>query len=173
LDAVSTDAPEFKEAEAAVTERVSKLLKVNGKTTTLEFHRELGKLMWDYCGMSRSETGLKKLLAEIPALRERFWKDVKVLGGNEEFNQSLERAGRVADYMEFAEMMALDALERKESCGGHFREESQTPDNEAKRDDEKFAHVAAWEFKGDGKAPVRHVEPLTFEHVKLTQRSYK
>ena len=173
LDAVSTDAPEFREAEEAVTARVNKLLKVNGKTTTLEFHRELGKLMWDYCGMSRSEAGLKKLLAEIPALRERFWKDVKVLGGNEEFNQSLERAGRVADYMEFAELMALDALERKESCGGHFREESQTPDNEAKRDDENFAHVAAWESKGEGRAPVRHVEPLTFEEVKLTQRSYK
>ncbi|MBI5596456.1 MAG: fumarate reductase/succinate dehydrogenase flavoprotein subunit [Elusimicrobia bacterium] len=173
LDAVSTGAPEFSAAEASVTERTNRLLKVDGKRTVLEFHRDLGRLMWDYCGMGRNEAGLKKLLTAIPELRERFWKEVRVLGGNEEFNQALERAGRVADYLEFAELMALDALERKESCGGHFREESQTPDNEAKRDDENFAHVAAWEFKGDGKAPVRHVEPLKFEHVKLTQRSYK
>ncbi|MBI3297659.1 MAG: fumarate reductase/succinate dehydrogenase flavoprotein subunit [Elusimicrobia bacterium] len=173
IEAVGTDAAEFSEAEAAVNARVSKLLAVKGKRTTLEFHRDLGRLVWDHCGMGRTEAGLKKLLTAIPELRERFYKEVCVLGGGMEFNQALERAGRVADYLEFAELLALDALERRESCGGHFREEYQTPENEARRDDENFAHVAAWEFKGDGKAPARHVEPLSFENVHLTQRSYK
>ena len=173
LGKVSIDSPEFRAAETAVSERTAKLLAVKGTRTVLEFHRELGKLMWDHCGMSRSEAGLKTLLSAIPELRGRFWKEVRVLGGNEEFNQALERAGRVADYLEFAELVALDALERRESCGGHFRAEYQTPENEARRDDDNFSHVAAWESKGDGSAPVRHKEELTFESVHLTQRSYK
>jgi succinate dehydrogenase / fumarate reductase flavoprotein subunit len=129
--------------------------------------------MWDLCGMGRNEAGLKKALARIPELREEFWRDVSVLGDNEEFNMSLERAGRVADYMEFAELMCRDALERRESCGGHFREEFQTPDGEAQRDDEKYCHVSVWEHQGDDRAPVMHKEPLAFEFVQLAQRSYK
>jgi succinate dehydrogenase / fumarate reductase flavoprotein subunit len=129
--------------------------------------------MWDYCGMARNETGLKTALQKIPALREEFWQDVTVLGSNESLNQSLEKAGRVADFLELGELMCLDALERRESCGGHFREEYQTPEGEALRDDDNFAHVAAWEYQGDGKKPVRNVEKLEFEHVHLTQRSYK
>jgi succinate dehydrogenase / fumarate reductase flavoprotein subunit len=123
--------------------------------------------------MSRNRQGLEQLLKDIPALREEFWQDVKVTGTTESFNQNLERAGRVADYLEFAEIMALDALTREESCGGHFREEHQTPEGEAKRDDENFSHVAAWEFQGVGAKPQLHEEPLEFEYVKLTQRSYK
>jgi succinate dehydrogenase / fumarate reductase flavoprotein subunit len=169
----STDAPEFKEAEDAAAARIEKLLAVDGKRTAVSFHRELGKIMWDNCGMGRSAKGLKEGIDKIKTLREQYWKDVKVVGGADEFNQGLERAGRVADYMEFAELMCRDALEREESCGGHFREEHQTEENEARRDDEKFAHVAAWEFKGDGAEPVRHKEELNFEYVKLTQRSYK
>jgi succinate dehydrogenase / fumarate reductase flavoprotein subunit len=137
------------------------------------FHRELGQVMWEYCGMARNAAGLKTALEKIPALRAEFWRDVRVVGSAESLNQSLEKAGRVADFLELGELMCLDALERDESCGGHFREEHQTPDGEALRDDEHFAHVAAWEYAGDGRPPVRHVEPLSFEHVHLTQRSYK
>jgi succinate dehydrogenase / fumarate reductase flavoprotein subunit len=136
------------------------------------FHRELGLLMWDLCGMGRTEKSLTRALNRIPTLRDEFWKNVNVLGENEELNQSLEKAGRVADFLEFAELMCLDALERRESCGGHFREEFQTPDGEALRDDENFTHVAAWEYAGD-KKPIRHTEPLVFENVKLATRSYK
>jgi succinate dehydrogenase / fumarate reductase flavoprotein subunit len=130
-------------------------------------------VLWDYCGMARNDAGLKKALQLIPALREEFWKNVKVLGNGEEFNQSLERAGRVADFLEFGELLCLDALHRTESCGGHFREESQTEEGEAKRDDANFAYVAAWEFQGVGKTPVLHKEPLSFENIKLAERSYK
>jgi succinate dehydrogenase / fumarate reductase flavoprotein subunit len=129
--------------------------------------------MWDYCGMARNEAGLKKVLAEVPKLRERFWDEVSVPGTGDQFSQVLEHAGRVADFLEFAELLAKDALDRKESCGGHFREESQTADNEALRNDDKYSYVAAWEFAGVGKAPVLHKEPLEFENVHLTQRSYK
>ena len=153
--------------------RTSKLLGTKGTRTVDSFHRELGRIMWEYCGMARNEQGLKTALQKIPALREEFWRDVKVLGGEQELNQSLEKAGRVADFLELGELMCRDALERRESCGGHFREEYQTPEGEALRDDANFTHVAAWEYKGDDQAPVRHVEPLEFEYVHLTQRSYK
>jgi succinate dehydrogenase / fumarate reductase flavoprotein subunit len=129
--------------------------------------------MWDNVGMARNETGLKKAIDQIRSIREQFWKDVKVTGTNVDVNTELEKAGRVADFLELGELMALDALERTESCGGHFREESQTEEGEAKRDDENFAHVAAWEYQGDGVKPLRHIEELKFEYVKLTQRSYK
>jgi succinate dehydrogenase / fumarate reductase flavoprotein subunit len=138
-----------------------------------EFHRELGRLMWENVGMARSEKGLKETLAAIPALREEFWKNVKVTGSGAELNQQLERAGRVADFLEFSELMAKDALHRNESCGGHFRVEYEMPDGEAKRDDDNFCYVAAWEYKGVDKAPELHKEPLSFESVKLAVRSYK
>ena len=137
------------------------------------FHRELGKLLWDSCGMARNAEGLKTALRRIPELREEFWKNINVLGSGEEFNQALENAGRVADFLEFAELMCLDALHRNESCGGHFREEFQTPDGEALRDDANFSYVAAWEYAGEGRKPVRHQEPLVFENVHLATRSYK
>jgi len=165
--------PAFNEAATRVDDNLKHLLGIKGKTTPREFHRRLGHLMWDYVGMARNEVGLKKVLSEIPALRDEFWRDVSVPGSNDYMNQSLEYAGRVADYLEFAEVMALDALERAESCGGHFREESQTPEGEALRDDENFAHVAAWEFTGVGTAPVLHREKLDFENVHPSQRSYK
>jgi succinate dehydrogenase / fumarate reductase flavoprotein subunit len=130
-------------------------------------------MMWEKCGMARSEKGLKELLVQIPALREEFWKNVKVAGQNEELNQNLEHAGRVADFLEFAELLALDALDRRESCGGHFRTEFQTDDGEAKRDDENFAYVAAWEYAGPGRAPILNKEPLVYEEVHLSTRSYK
>jgi succinate dehydrogenase flavoprotein subunit len=170
---VGTEHPAFREAEAMVGARTAKLLGTKGTRTVDSFHRELGRIMWEYCGMARNEKGLKTALQKIPALREEFWREVKVLGGEQELNQSLEKAGRVADFLELGELMCRDALERRESCGGHFREEYQTPEGEALRDDANFAHVAAWEYKGDDKAPVRHVEPLEFEYVHLTQRSYK
>jgi len=169
----STDAAEFASAEKEAQARIDKLLGVNGKRTAVAFHRDLGKILWNNCGMARNAKGLTDAISAVRELRGRFWKEVKVVGGADEFNQGLERAGRVADYMEFAELLCRDALEREESCGGHFREEHQTEENEARRDDEKFSHVAAWEFKGDGADPVRHKEELKFEHVKLTQRSYK
>ncbi|HJV89432.1 MAG TPA: fumarate reductase/succinate dehydrogenase flavoprotein subunit [Holophagaceae bacterium] len=172
-DKMNSDQPEAKAAVTAVKERVNKLLSVNGKETPTHFHRELGKVMWEYCGMARNEKGLEKALQIIPELRERFWKDVKVGGSGDELNQSLELAGRVADFMELGELMCLDALKRRESCGGHFREEWQTEDGEAQRDDENFAHVAAWEYKGEGQTPVRHTEQLSFENVHLATRSYK
>jgi succinate dehydrogenase / fumarate reductase flavoprotein subunit len=168
-----TTHPEFKKVAEDVNALTRKLLSINGTRTVTSFHRELGKLLWDKCGMARDEKGLKELLQKIPALREEFWKNVKVTGTGESLNQDLEAAGRVADFMEFGELLALDALERRESCGGHFRTEFQTPDGEAKRDDEHFAHVAAWEYQGPGKPPVRHQEPLVYDEVHMTQRSYK
>ncbi|GAB1821311.1 fumarate reductase/succinate dehydrogenase flavoprotein subunit [Herbidospora sp. RD11066] len=173
-DAHTFDAPDSQavaDAETAVKNRIEKLLSVNGTRTADSFHRELGKLMWDYCGMERTEEGLRKALERIPELRAEFWRDVKVSGVNEELNQALERAGRVADFFDLAELMCLDALHRTESCGGHFRAESQDADGEALRDDEKFAYVAAWESTPDG--PVLHMEDLAYEYVKMTQRSYK
>jgi succinate dehydrogenase / fumarate reductase flavoprotein subunit len=170
---VDTQHAAFQDAERAVIERLEKLVSVRGGQPANAFWKRLGRMMWEHCGMARNAEGLKGLLEEIPKLREEFWSDVNVTGDRETFNQALEKAGRVADYLEFAEIMARDALEREESCGGHFREEHQTEEGEAKRDDENFCHVAAWEFKGVGEKPVRHVEPLDFEYVKLTQRSYK
>ena len=172
-DKIPADHPSFKEAEKNVKDKIDKLLSVKGNKTVDEFHRELGQVMWNNVGMSRNEKGLNEAIEKIKAIREDFWKNVKVLGENEELNQSLEKAGRVADFLELGELMAEDALNRRESCGGHFREESQTEENEAKRDDENFAYVAAWEFKGDGKKAELHKEELEFENVKLIQRSYK
>ena len=172
LPKVGTDHAEFKKVEQEVRDRVRKLLGINGKRSVDSFHRELGKLMWDKCGMARTKEGLQQALKRIPELRAEFWKDVRVLGAGESFNQSLEKAGRVADFLEFAELMCLDALHREESCGGHFRVEHQD-EGEAKRDDDRFAYVAAWEYAGEGKAPVLHKEPLVFEDVKLATRSYK
>ena len=171
--AVTTDHPEFKRATEAVTSKINRLLSVKGKRTITSFHRELGRLLWDKCGMARNEKGLKEALARIPELRNEFWENVSVTGENEELNQALERAGRVADFLEFGELLVQDALEREESCGGHFREEYQTEDGEAVRNDEKFAHVAAWEYQGPDKAPIRHKEELEFENVHLATRSYK
>ena len=173
LEKVATDHPEFRAAKEAVETRTKRLLSINGTRTVDSFHRELGKIMWEKCGMARDAKGLQEALKEIPALREQFWRDVKVLGSAEGLNQSLEKAGRVADFLEFAELMCLDALQREESCGGHFRTEYQTEDGEAKRDDERFAYVAAWEYAGEGKAPILNKEPLTFENVHLSTRSYK
>jgi succinate dehydrogenase / fumarate reductase flavoprotein subunit len=173
LPKVATDAPEFAEAEGAVNAHLGRLLAVRGRRTPRDIHRQLGKLLWNDVGMARNEKGLRNALARVPELREEFWGNVSVPGSAADLNQALEYAGRVADYLEFAELLALDALERRESAGGHFREEYQTPENEARRDDEDFAHVAAWEYAADGRAPVRHVEPLEFEYVKPTQRSYK
>lgn len=173
LEKAGVDHAVFKEARANVDERVKKLLGARGKRSVDSFHRELGRLVWDYCGMSRSEKGLKTALQKIPALRDEFWRDVKVLGKNEELNQSLEKAGRVADFFELAELMCLDALNRNESCGGHFREEFQTPEGEAERNDDQYAYVAAWEYKGENQKPELHKEPLVFENIHLAQRSYK
>lgn len=163
----------FRDAEAQVANRTKKFLSINGTRTVDSFHRELGQLMWNDCGMSRNDAGLRAALARIPELREEFWNSVNVPGSDAQLNQALEKAGRVADFFELAELMCRDALERKESCGGHFREESQTPDGEALRDDEHFAYVAAWEYTGDGTPAVLHKEPLVFENVKLSQRSYR
>jgi succinate dehydrogenase / fumarate reductase flavoprotein subunit len=164
---------EVRGAEAAVRERVARLLAVNGTRTVDDFHRALGKILWERCGMERNADGLRRALSEIPLLREEFWRDVRVLGTGEELNQSLEKAGRVADFLEFAELMCRDALHREESCGGHFRTEHQTPEGEARRDDVNFAYVAAWEYAGPGKQPVLHQEKLVFESVHLATRSYK
>jgi succinate dehydrogenase / fumarate reductase flavoprotein subunit len=163
----------FRSVATEAREKIDRLLGINGKRTVDSFHRQLGKILWDYCGMARTAAGLKEALQMIPALREEFWQNVIVPGDNEELNQSLEKAGRVADFLEFAELMCLDALERNESCGAHFREEYQTPEGEPLRDDLNYCYVAAWEFAGVGKAPVMHKEPLAFENVHLTQRSYK
>jgi succinate dehydrogenase / fumarate reductase flavoprotein subunit len=165
--------PAFKQAEAEIDERTKKLLSIDGKRTVDSFHRELGKIMWDYCGMSRNDAGLRKALELIPPLREEFWRNVNVPGSDAQLNQALEKAGRVADFLELAELICIDALHRTESCGGHFREESQTPDGEALRDDDNFAYVAAWEYGGVNEPPTLHKEPLVFENVKLSQRSYK
>jgi succinate dehydrogenase / fumarate reductase flavoprotein subunit len=170
---ISADAPAAKEAVANAAAITKKLLNGNGTRTVDSFHRELGKIVWDYCGMARNDAGLQKALSLIPALREEFWKNVRVLGANEEFNQSLEKAGRVADFFELAELMCMDALNRKESCGGHFREEYQTPEGEALRNDAHYSYVAAWGFQGEGRAPILNKEQLTFDYVKPSQRSYK
>jgi succinate dehydrogenase / fumarate reductase flavoprotein subunit len=170
---VSGDRPEFKAAENEVQARVSKLLSIKGKRTATSFHRELGLLLWEKCGMARSRESLQEALQKIPSLREEFWQNLNVQGSGSELNQSLEQAGRVADFLEFAELMCLDALEREESCGGHFRVEYETKDGEALRNDEEFCHVAAWQYTGPDSKPVRNVEPLVFENVKLATRSYK
>jgi succinate dehydrogenase / fumarate reductase flavoprotein subunit len=170
---VDTSHAAFKEAEAQVAGQIKRFLAMGGSRSVDHFHRDLGKIMWEFSGMGRNEAGLKTALQRIPELREQFWKDVRVLGENEEINQSLEKAGRVADFLELGELLCRDALERRESCGGHFREEFQTPDGEALRDDAGFAHVAVWEYAGEGKPPVRNVEPLVFESVQLATRSYK
>jgi succinate dehydrogenase / fumarate reductase flavoprotein subunit len=167
------DQPEFKKVIAEMETLTKKLLAVNGRRTVNSFHKELGGWLWEKCGMARNESGLKELLQKIPALREEFWKNVKVSGENGELNQNLEHAGRVADFLEFAELLVLDALERRESCGGHFRTEFQTEDGEAKRDDEHFAYVAAWEYAGAGRPPVLNKEPLDYEEVHMSTRSYK
>ena len=169
----STSHPEFKKAEENIRAFTNKLLSIKGKRTVTSLHRELGKLLWEKCGMARNEAGLKEALKRIPALREEFWENVNVTGENGELNQNLEYAGRVADFMEFAELLCLDALERRESCGGHFRTEFQTPDGEAQRDDEHFAYAAAWEYQGPDKPPVLHKEPLVYEEVHMSTRSYK
>jgi succinate dehydrogenase / fumarate reductase flavoprotein subunit len=173
LEKVDTSHGEVKAAEAAVNARTAKLLGIGGKRTVDDFHRALGKIIWEYCGMARNKAGLETAIQKIPALREEFWKDVKVPGTGAELNQSLEKAARVADFMELGELMCRDALLRDESCGCHFREEHQTEDGECKRDDQKFAHAAVWEYAGEGQTPKRNVEPLTFENVHLQQRSYK
>ncbi|HET7903486.1 MAG TPA: fumarate reductase/succinate dehydrogenase flavoprotein subunit [Candidatus Eisenbacteria bacterium] len=172
-DHLGPDHPEAKKAEAEVAERTKRFLSIRGKRTVMSIHRELGRIMWEHCGMARNRAGLEEGLRKIPALRDEFWKNVNVLGDGMELNQALEQAGRVADFLELAELMCLDALEREESCGGHFRTEHQTEDGEARRDDEKFCHAAVWEYQGAGKKPVRHQEPLVFENVHLATRSYK
>ncbi len=167
------DAAEFQQAEHETNDRIQKLLSIRGKKTVTEFHKQLGRILWEHCGMARTEKSLKEALAQIPPLREEFWKNVNVPGEGEELNQSLERAGRVADYFELAELIVHDALMRDESCGCHFREEHQTPDGECQRNDEQYAYVAAWEFTGVGKTPALNKEPLIYEEVHLAQRSYK
>ena len=170
---VSTDHPAFKESADRIESGVKRLLSIKGKRTVDDFHRQLGNIMWEYCGMSRNDEGLKKARKLIQDLRGEFRENVLVPGSDMDFNQSLEKAGRVADFLEFAELMVIDALDRRESCGGHFNEGYQTDENEARRDDENFCHVSAWEYTGEGKEPELHKEPLAFENVKLTQRSYK
>ncbi len=170
---VGIDHPDFIKTEAETRARIQTLLSINGKRTVDSFHRELGHLLWDHCGMARNEAGLQLALQKIPALREEFWSNVRVLGENESLNQSLEKAGRVADFLEFGELMCHDALDRRESCGAHFREESQTPEGEAQRIDTDYSYVAAWEYTGEGNRPNLHKEPLEFEAVELATRSYK
>ncbi|MBK8249248.1 MAG: fumarate reductase/succinate dehydrogenase flavoprotein subunit [Gemmatimonadetes bacterium] len=173
LDPVGIDHPEVRGAERAVEERTRRMLSIGGTRTVQSFHRELGRIMWDKCGMARDAAGLREALQRIPALREEFWANVNVPGSGAELNQSLEAAGRVADFLELGELMCMDALHREESCGGHFRTEHQTEDGEARRDDERFTYVAAWAHGGEGKAPILHKEPLAFENVQLATRSYK
>jgi len=170
---VAVDRLEFGAAIADVNDRVSRLLSAKGKRSVDSYHKELGSIMWEYCGMARSAEGLKKALTMIRELREQYWRDVRVTGAGEEPNQALEKAGRVADFFELAELMCIDALHREESAGGHFRVEYQTPDGEAQRKDDEFLYVAAWEYKGEGNEPVLHKEPLAYEEVKLATRSYK
>jgi len=173
FEKVDENHPEARAAVAAVEERIKTLLGMKGQRTVTSFHRELGKIMWEHCGMGRDRAGLLAALQKIPALRQEFWRDLNVPGSADDLNQSLEMAGRVADFLELGELMCLDALEREESCGGHFREEYQTADGEALRDDERFCHVAAWEYAGEGRKPIRNVEPLDFKDVPLQTRSYK
>jgi succinate dehydrogenase / fumarate reductase flavoprotein subunit len=172
-DKLTTNHEEFKKTETEIKERINKQLSVKGTKTVDEIHRELGTAMWDYVGMSRNAGGLKKAISRIKEIREDFWKNVIVSGTNEELNQSLEKAGRLSDFLELGELIAEDALHREESCGGHFREEHQTEENEAKRDDVNFAYVAAWEFKGADRKAELHKEDLKFEYVQPSQRSYK
>ena len=172
-EALSTETDAFRRTEAEVGERIRRMLSINGKRSSDSFHRELGRIVWDNCGIARNAAGLQEALQRIPALREEFWSNLRIVGGGDQLNQELERAGRVADFFELAELMCLDALERDESCGGHLREEHQTPDGEALRDDANFSFVSAWQWNGAGKAPTLHREPLEFEHVKPSQRSYK
>ncbi|HYC91984.1 MAG TPA: FAD-binding protein, partial [Thermoanaerobaculia bacterium] len=167
-----TDAA-FADAERETRARISRLVDAKGTRSVDSYHKELGSIMWEYCGMARSAEGLKKALEMIRTLREQYWRDVRVTGTNEEPNQALEKAGRVADFFELAELMCIDALHREESAGGHFRVEFQTPDGEAQRNDDDFTYVAAWEHKGEGNEPVLHKEPLVYEEVKLATRSYK
>ena len=173
LAPVTAETAEVRAAASEASGRVKQLLEVRGKRTVASFHRELGRIMWEKCGMARTAAGLREALVEIPALREEFWQNVTVPGGNDTLNQSLEHALRVADFLELGELMCRDALHREESCGGHFREEYQTPDGEALRNDEEFSYVAAWEYTGDGNTPTLHKEPLEFDYVELAQRSYK
>jgi len=173
LERVDESHPAFRDAERGVSERTARLLAIDGKRTVDSFHRELGKVMWDYCGMARNEKGLTYALEKIPEIRAEFWRNVDVPGSAAELNQALEKAGRVADFLELGELICRDALERRESCGAHFREEFQTPDGEALRDDQHFAHVAVWQYRGDTQTPERLQEPLEFDNVHLSQRSYK
>ncbi len=173
LPPVAADAPEVRATAQESFDRVERLLGVNGKRTVSSFHRELGLIMWENCGMARNERGLRRALEQIPALREEFWRDVRITGGNETLNQTLEHGLRVADFLELGELMCLDALHREESCGGHFREEFQTEEGEALRDDDRFAYVAAWEYCGEGQTPRLHKEPLRYEYLQLATRSYK
>ncbi|RMD95011.1 MAG: FAD-binding protein, partial [Calditrichaeota bacterium] len=173
IQSATTDHEAFKESENAVKQQVEKLLSIKGTRSLLEIHRQLGEIMWEYVGMSRNEAGLKKALQEIPKLREEFWNNALIPGDASTLNKSLEFAGRIADFLELGELIAIDALHRNESCGAHFREEYQTPDGEAERDDEHFSYVAAWEYKGDDKSPELHKEELKFEFVTPTRRSYK
>jgi succinate dehydrogenase / fumarate reductase flavoprotein subunit len=170
---ILTDKPEFAEAEKAASERLEKLLSIKGKQTAGSFHKRLGKIMWDYAGMTRNEAGLKKALEMIRELQQEFWRDLNVPGTAGELNMELEKAGRVADYFELTQLLITDALNRKESCGAHFREEYQTPDGEALRNDQEYAYVAAWEYAGEGKPPILHKEELKFEEVEMKVRSYK
>jgi succinate dehydrogenase / fumarate reductase flavoprotein subunit len=173
LEKLDNNHAAVREAESRVMERTKRLLGIKGKRTATSFHRELGQIIWDYCGMARNEAGLKTALKRIPELREEFWSNVNVLGGNEELYQSLENAGRVADILELGELMCLDALHRHESCGGHFREEFQTPDGEALRNDAEYSYVGAWEYAGPKASPILNKESLNFEYVHPTHRSYK
>jgi succinate dehydrogenase / fumarate reductase flavoprotein subunit len=173
LEPVSADGSEFRQAEQDVSDRLSKLMAVDGRQTVDEFHRELGLLLWEHCGMSRNETGLKMAQQKIPEIRERFWDNVTIPGSGDDLNQTLEKAGRVADFLEFAETMVADALARNESCGSHFREECQTAEGEALRNDEEYSHTSVWEFAGVGEPPKERREPLEFVDVHPSQRSYK
>jgi succinate dehydrogenase / fumarate reductase flavoprotein subunit len=170
---VSADRPEFMQTQAEVEQRIGKLVGAKGKRSVDSFHKELGNIMWERCGMARTAEGLKSAIADIRTLREQYWRDVRVLGTDAEPNQALERAGRVADFFDLGELMCVDALQREESAGGHFRAEYQTGEGEAKRNDDDFLYVSAWQFKGDNAAPELHKEPLVYEEVKLATRSYK
>jgi succinate dehydrogenase / fumarate reductase flavoprotein subunit len=173
LDKVQESNAEVRNAVACVEQTIQKLLSIKGKRTVDSFHRQLGKIVWDYCGMSRTAEGLQHAIGEIRQLRDEYWENVNVPGSSADLNQSLEKANRVADFLELGELMCIDALQRNESCGGHFREEYQTPDGEAQRDDEHYSYVAAWGYRGYGNEPELHKEPLTFEYVHPSQRSYK
>jgi succinate dehydrogenase / fumarate reductase flavoprotein subunit len=173
FQSLATNHPEFKKVNTDVAGLVEKILAIKGKQPVSEIHKKLGKVLWDFVGMGRNEKGLKKALKLIPEIREEFWNDAKVVGGHDNINIELEKAGRVADFLELAELLTLDALHREESCGGHFREEYQSPEGEALRNDKKFSYVAAWEYTGAGKKPKLNKEPLTFEYVKPSERSYK